>query len=81
MPFEHGLDGAWEPETHLLPLPFNSCCEDCLFEAWERMTYGGLGLHPGQKVEYVLHPPTRHIPFVWSGVKIVHLPGESLVTR
>ncbi len=42
MPFEHGLDGSWEPETYLLPLPFNPCCEDCLFEAWERMTYGGV---------------------------------------
>lgn len=42
MPFDaHG--DPFEPEyPECFPTPFTETCEECFFEAWERMTYGGL---------------------------------------
>ncbi len=40
MPFTHGIHGNYY-EADLMPLSFGSHCEDCLYEAWERMTDGG----------------------------------------
>lgn len=43
MPFEHGtVSDLVEPSLSEMPLPFAPGCDDCVFEAWERMTYGGV---------------------------------------
>ena len=47
MPFEHDgieLDPIQTPIE--CSLEREDGCEDCLYEAWERMTFGGVGFHP-----------------------------------
>lgn len=41
MAFAHGLDQQFVPTLEHLPYGFLEDCDDCLFEAWEHMTYGG----------------------------------------
>jgi hypothetical protein len=70
MPFIHNEDehpvGLW-----MTPAPFVEDCQACAFEAYERMTDGGLGFTAPEAT--IVSHATGIIPAWWWGWSTVHV--------
>lgn len=73
MPFIHNEEeGAFEPSyASWMRVPLLDGCECCMFEAWERMTYGGVTARYGKSPSY---------PVIIAGIG-GHLKWVSLAVR
>jgi hypothetical protein len=62
---------------------FRPDCDECLVEAWERMTFGGVGFNTDEEhlreQGYFIHPERCGdeivFPPYWSGVLRIHVRG------